>query len=466
MSLGIDMGTSGVKSGLLNLSSMRLDNISMRAYDNSPEQDPDILFGQTLETIKESVGLLGGKGRVIAIGLSGQMHGAVLYDDRGKLISPIINWKDRKWGSEVVIGKINHLLSDQSLDELGAGISSGYSAAILIGIKEMDPDLFQRVAHFLLPVDFLRGKLLGKNSFGTDPTNACGTGLFNTKLNCWHTGLIDKLGLPQKIFPDLHDTGDIAGRLSGDISRLNGLDAGCPVIYGGGDNQMSMLGCGLVDSDSPILLNIGTGSQISKVASFFQRFPGLDTRSYIHGLFAFVGASLAGGGSYRWLQHEIKDSKGVDLEFSQMDALASQVSPGADGLVFCSGSTRRNVQRQRGFFGNISMAGSIGHRARAVMEGILMDLYDAYEILGKNTSAEFIVGSGKGLQNSRVWSKISADLFGKSLRITGYESAVFGAALMAALGVGAIDNLDELPSSIIYSTETIPEISPHEFLSE
>jgi xylulokinase len=73
------------------------------------------------------------------------------------------------------------------------------------------------------------------------------------------------------------------------------------------------------------------------------------------------------------------------------------------------------------------------------------------------------VGSGKGLQKSRIWSQISADLFGKPLRVTGYESAVFGAALMAGLGVGAIDNLDEFPRSIVYSTETIPESAPMNF---
>src|SRR5512140_1004108 len=123
--LGIDLGTSGVKSGLLNLSSTKLDFISMRAYDDSPEQDPEILFKQTLETIKETMGLLGGDGNVIAIGLSGQMHGAVLYDDRGLLISPIINWKDRKWGSDIVISKIKQTLSGQPLDEWGAEIASG-----------------------------------------------------------------------------------------------------------------------------------------------------------------------------------------------------------------------------------------------------------------------------------------------------------------------------------------------------
>ncbi len=460
--LGIDLGTSGVKAGLLDPVTMKLNCVSMREYDDFPDQDPDVLWEQTIAAVKESVSLLGAHRSVKAIGLSGQMHGAVLYDAGGMLISPIINWKDEKRSTKAIVEKMKRTMGNRTWDELGTDISSGYSGAILFGIKENDPDMFHRIAHFVLPTDFLRGNLLGENSYATDQTNAFGTGLFNTKLNRWQEELIEEFQLPLNIFPEIHDTSQKAGEISERIAHLVGLEKGIPIIYGGGDNQMSMLGSGLVGPDSPILINIGTAAQISKVISKYHKYPGLDTRSYFQGSYAIVGASLAGGGSYKWLREEARQ-EGMDIDYLEMDGLASRVPPGADGLVFCTGPTRQNPNRKRGFYGNTAGRNSLPRRARAVMEGVLMDLYAPYQILSKDNQRNFMVGAGKGLQKSRVWSQIAADLFGKSVRITDFENAVCGAALMAALGVGGIKNLDKPVQSITYTAEMVPEHSNANF---
>jgi len=454
--LGIDLGTSGVKAGVLNPATLKLDCVSIQEYPDSPEQDPDVLWGQTIEAVRDSMSMFGARGRVKAIGLSGQMHGAVLYDADGMLIRPIITWKDDKRGTKTIIEKMNRIAGSRARDELGTEVSSGYSGAILLGIKEYDPVLFHRIAHFVLPVDFLRGNLLGKNNYATDQTNAFGTGLFNTKLNRWHEELIRELQLPLNIFPEVHETSRKSGVISEGKAQLLGLQKGIPIIYGGGDNQMSMLGSGLVGPDSPVLINIGTAAQISRVIAQYQKYPGLDTRSYLHGSFAIVGASLAGGGSYEWLREEFK-KEGIAIDYDEMDELASRIPPGADGLFFCSGPTRRNPNRPRGFYGNTDGRNNLARRARAVMEGVLMDLYAPYQILGRDVSHNFTIGSGKGLQKSRVWSQIAADLLGTRVRITDFENAVCGAAMMAALSVGDITNLEAAAESIAYVFERVPE---------
>ena len=292
--LGIDLGTSGVKAGLLNVESLKVEYVSTRSYDDSAEQDPNVLWQCTIEAVKESVVQLGGQKTVKAIGLTGQMHGAVMYDADDNLIGPVINWKDEKRSSKAVIEKIKHIMGDKPYDGLGTDISSGYSAAILFGIKEDDPHFFHKIAHFLLPTDFLRGKLMGRNDYATDPTNAFGTGVFNVKLNQWNTELINDLQLPLNIFPAIHNTSEKAGVISDDIAHRVGLEEGIPIIFGGGDNQMSMLGSGLASANSPLLINVGTAAQISRVISTFITYPGVDTRSYFNGDFALVGASLAG----------------------------------------------------------------------------------------------------------------------------------------------------------------------------
>jgi xylulokinase len=465
-SLGIDLGTSGVKAGLLNLDTLKLEFVSMQAYDDSLEQDPEAVWERTVRVVKDSISSLGGQARIVAIGLSGQMHGAVLCDRRGELISPIITWKDRKWSTKVMVEKIKLSMAGRTWAELGTEISSGVTAAILYGIRENRPDLFRRIAHFVLPVDFLRGKLLGENSYATDPTNAGGTGLFNTQAGCWHTELIARLGLPVEIFPQLHQSDQVAGRLSAGFGHAVGLEAGLPVIYGGGDNQMSMLGSGLAGPAAPLLVNIGTAAQVSKVIAEFQRYPGLDTRPFFDGHFAAVLASLAGGGSYARLQAERTAAQGIKLDYPQMDNLAAQVSPGADGLIFCPGPTRQALDRRMGFRGNVAWQGDPAHRARAVLEGVIMDLYDGVENLERDAPGELLLGSGKGLQRSPLWAQIAADLLGKPLRITRVESAVWGAALLAARGCGAIEDLDQAVRTIEYVAEKSPEPDRAKFYRE
>jgi xylulokinase len=455
--LGIDLGTSGVKAGLVDLTTIKLEYVSTRSYPDNAEQNLETLWEKTVDCIRESVNLLGGQGTVTAIGLTGQMHGAVLYDKGGNPIDPLINWKDYKWSPEAIIQKIKFVLGNRINDELGTEISSGFSGAILVGIKEKDPDLFSRIDHFVLPTDFLRGKLLGNNDYATDQTNAFGTGMFNTSMNRWHEDLIRNLQLPLYIFPEVHPTSQIAGVISNRIADYVGLNRKIPIIFGGGDNQMSMLGSGLAEPGSPILINIGTAAQISQVVSKFGRYPGMDTRPFFNGSFALVGASLGGGTSYAWLREQITLAEGEDPGFSKMDEEAVKVPPGADGLVFCTGPTRQKTGRRKGFFGNTTLLDSVSHRAKAVMEGVLMDLYDSYEVMKTNDRGKYFMAGGKGLQNGRIWSQIAADLFGKPIRITGSENAVLGSALMAAYGIGFLKNLEESTAATKNAAEMTPD---------
>ena len=170
-----------------------------------------------------------------------------------------------------------------------------------------------------------------------------------------------------------------------------------------------------------------------------------------------VGVSLLGGGSFKWLRDSIREEGAADLDYPQLEELASQVPAGADGLIYCTGPTRQDPTRKRGFYGNLARAGSLGHQARAVMEGVLMDLYPAYERMREADRSGFIVGAGKGLQKNRVWSQVAAGLLGKPLRITDFENAVFGAAVMAAAGAGEIEGLGEALRSIEYTREIAPD---------
>ncbi len=231
--LGIDMGTSGVKVAVLDLSTFKLIALAMLGYDNSPQQSSTMLWEATAATIRKAVAGID-VGAIRAISFSGQMHGTVLYDPRGEVIDPIINWQDKrcdvpleKYGNRSTIETMMALLEGPEFDDLGIDtLVSGYLGATLFHIRENDPALFGRIRHVALPGDFIRAKLLGASDRATDPTNASSTGLFNTQLGRWHEGVIRKLGLPQDILPIVHDTTEVAGVLPEAVSERIGPDPG------------------------------------------------------------------------------------------------------------------------------------------------------------------------------------------------------------------------------------------------
>ncbi|MFC2054533.1 FGGY family carbohydrate kinase [Chloroflexota bacterium] len=461
--LGIDVGTSGVKAGLLDLSTLKLKYVAVRKYESSVLQRSETLWRQTVAALKDSIAMLGGSGSLEAIGISGQMHGTVLYDSSGEVIDPVINWQDKRcdqplvrYGGKTTIDVIMETLDEGGFKDLGIDtMASGFLGATLFHIKENDPSLFRQIRHAVLPADFIRGRLLGCSQFATDQTNAGSTGLFNTRLRKWHEPFIEKLGLPCDVFPEVHDASEVAGFVPGTLSDLLGIEKGVPVIYGGGDLQMSILGSGLSSPASPDLINIGTGSQIARVIGEYSKIPGIDTWSLFGGNYVHVGASLGGGISYQRLREEIRERKEPDIDYYRMDELASAVPPGSDGLRFCSGPSRSHPLRVHGFYGEGIQNRSTGHLSRAVMEGVILDLVSfrklmGHKVMGENQH-EIMVGSGRGLSNSRVWTQITADMFAKRLQIIEHETAVFGAALMAACGISAIGDKSQMAGKISYN---------------
>ena len=277
--------------------------------------------------------------------------------------------------------------------------------------------------------------------------------------------MIRKLGIPVEIFPSVQRTSSVAGYLADEWVRLLHLSVDIPVIFGGGDNQLSMLGSGLISPNSPALINIGTGAQISKVSSVFQKIMGVEVRPFFDGQFALVSASLGGGGHYQQLRDSFI-ARGIMLDYAEMDALAKGVPAGSEGLMYCSGPSRSQPQRKRGFFGNMEKITSPGHQARAVMEGVLMDLYEADQLMGQDGEQEWLIGSGKALQQSQVWAQIAADLFGRGLQIPYVETAILGVALAAGWSAKELGDKQIWQQSINYGEIIRPDPLKTNFYKE
>lgn len=454
-SLGIDIGTSSVKVGLLDIDSGQLIHVSQRKYDSSALQYSRIIWRETLEALKDTVGAVSDRRSITAAGLSGQMHGTVLYNHLGRVIDPIINWQDKrcdqpllKYLNKTTIEIISEQLADVDTTNLGVDkIASGFLGATLFYIKENQQALYKQIRHVTLPTDFIRGKLLGKFHPSTDPSNACSTGLFNIKTNSWHTEVLQVLGLDYSMLPRICGTSQFAGEMDWLLTQETGLRSDFPIIYGGGDLQMSILGSGVFEPGSPDLLNIGTGAQIARVSDGFDKLPTIDTWPYFFGNYLNIGASLGGGASYQWLRNHLRSEMDMDLQYWQMDELAERVPPCANGLRFCTGPTRQDPKREFGFYGDLTKQNDPGCMARAVMEGVIKDLWDYYQQMGENEQG-WLVGAGNGLGHNRTWPQIASEMFGKSLQVVNTENAVYGAALMADYAAGSTPNLAEAVENI------------------
>ncbi len=458
--LGIDLGTSGAKAALMDTRGFTLVSLAMREYDNAAQQPSAMLWDAVSEAVREAVAGFDPRD-IRGIGLSAQMHGAALYDASGAVIEPIINWKDKrcdaplaKYGGCTTIEEVTRRLAGLDLSALGVDkLASGYLGMTLFHLMENEPAIFERVRHAVFPGDFIRGQLLGHPDYATDPTNAFGAGIFNARLGAWHDEVIQRLGLPRSILPAVHPSTQIAGAVPAGVARKLGLADGTPVVFGGGDNQVSLLGNGLVSQNSPTLINIGTAAQISQVAASYAKLPGIDTRNFFEGQFAFVGPSFGGGHNFAALRLALQKREGRAISYAEMNEAASRVAPGADGLVYHI-ATRRQPNRPDGFEGRLDLT-DIGHQSRAVMEGVLLD-WRQMRPAASAGGAGFLAGSGKGLQNSAVWAQMAADMFGQPIKITNFENAVWGAAVLAALGVGLISNAQEATSAICYTQEFAP----------
>jgi len=208
--LSIDVGTSSVKAGLVNLRTSGIEHFSAERYSDFSEYNSNTLWDKVAKVIRATVRKSKASRSILAIGITGQMHGAAFLDRDGQVIEPLINWRDIKRCESSIVNKANRIIGVRAEESIGTLLSCGYTGTILLWIKEKDPGLFREIRHFVLFTDYVRGKLLGSSDYSTDPTNAGGTGLFDTRLNRWHTEAIEELGLPLSIFPEIHSSSEIS----------------------------------------------------------------------------------------------------------------------------------------------------------------------------------------------------------------------------------------------------------------
>ena len=419
--VGLDIGTTGVKA----LALAPEGEVIGRAEEEYPlsiprpgwaEQDPED-WVRGAERALRRLGVESDR-----VGLSGQMHGLVALDSERRVLRPAILWNDQRTAAECA--EIEERIGLRRLIDLtGNRALPGFTAPKLLWLRRHEPDVYERIAHVLLPKDYVRLRLFGE--LATDAADASGTLLFDVANRRWSEEVLAALELPPEWLPPVGESTEVAGA---------------------GDQAAGALGVG-VHSPGPASVVLGTSGVVFAPLDAFAPDPEGRAHVFCHavpGTWHAMGVMLSAAGSMSWFRHTFAPDIGID----RLDTEAAAWEPGVEGLLFApylaGERTPHADPNARGAFVGLSLRHDRGALARAVMEGVAYGLRDSLELL-RGLGCRIEVGrvSGGGAR-SELWLKIVASVLGLPLQRTAVEEgAACGAALLAGVASGAFSDVRE-----------------------
>ena len=462
--VGIDVSTTATKAVLVDPAGT-VRGIGTAEYGVSmphplwSEQEPAAWWDAAQSAIRAVLAAAGVSGAdVEAVGLTGQMHGAVLLDAAGAVIRPAILWNDQRTAAEC--DAIRAAVGPERLIAItGNDAITGLTAPKLLWVRRHEPDAWARLAHVLLPKDYLRYRLTG--DYAMDKADGAGTLLFDLAARTWSPKVLAALDLDPAWFPATFEGPEVTGVVTRPAAEATGLREGTPVIAGGGDQAANGVGVGAV-AEGVVALSLGTSGVIFATTDQ----PIHEARGRVHafchavpGRWHLMSVMLSAAGSLRWF----RDAFAPGEAFGDLAASAADVAAATDGLHFLPYlSGERSPYPDplaRGAFVGLGLNHDRRHLTRAVLEGVAFGLRDGLDLMVAAGMARpsQIRGSGGGLA-SPAWRQILADILDAELVTTSTtEGAAFGAAVLAAVGAGWFADVPAAANALV---RTSPAAAP------
>ena len=438
MYLGIDLGTSSVKTVLMDQS----QNIKAQASSPVPiaqpqplwsEQDPRDWWQATCETIKAlqatHASLLA---QVKAIGLSGQMHGATLLDYKNRVLRPAILWNDGRSAKQcqTLAARVPHYQ-----DITGNLIMPGFTAPKLLWVAEHEPEIFKQVAKVLLPKDYLR--LLMTGIYATDQSDASGTAWLNVAQRCWSEDMLRATGLTLEHMPELFEGSDITAQVTPGLAAQWGIPLETVVAGGAGDNAAAAVSMNVIAPGSAFL-SLGTSGVYFVASQDYRANPAAGVHTFCHclpDLWHQMTVHLSAASCLGWLAGVVGASP------AELLAEAENTPPSHDNVIFLpylSGErTPHNDPYARGVFFGLSHTTQCADLTRAVLEGVAFAFADGQDaMLAAQLPIHEVAVVGGGAR-SVYWGKILAAVLNRPLvyREDREAGAAVGAARLGWLAV-------------------------------
>ncbi len=443
MYIGIDIGTSEVKALLLGPDQRALGSAGSpltvsRPHPGHSEQDPADWWTATQAALAAlRTAHPAEYAATEAIGLSGQMHGAVLLDAQDRVLRPAILWNDTRCAAECA----EMMAELPALSDLGGSLAMpGFTAPKLRWVARHEPEVFRQVAKVLLPKDHVRLMLTGEHV--SDLSDASGTLWLDVRRRDWSDELLALTGLARAHMPRLVEGSEASGRLTTDVAQGLGLRPGTVVAGGAGDNAASAVGMGAVEAGQGFL-SLGTSGVLFVVTPDYQPNAASATHAFCHavpGRWHQMSVMLSAASALQWVSHLLGAANAGEVATRAAALSASDRAASPLFLPYLSGErTPHNDAQVRGSFHSLDFDTDAARLGYAVMEGVSFGLLDGLAALnaaGSTVSRLSLVGGGA---RSTFWAQMLASALDTEI-VTHGGSAVggaLGAARLGALAVGA-----------------------------
>lgn len=445
VSLGIDLGTSELKAVLMSAegevcgqAGARL-SVSRRQSGWS-EQDPAEWWHACVAALEQlRADQPEAWRRIACIGLSGQMHGAVLLDEADEVLYPAILWDDSRAVTQAE--QLNRDFPNYP-GVTGSLAMAGLTAPKLLWLKQHEPELFARIDCVLSPKDYLRLLLTGERV--SDMSDAAGTLWLNVERREWYAPMLHATGLTLAQMPRLLEADQRSGGLRAKSAQGLGLPVELPVAAGGGDNPVSAVGIGAINAGDAFV-TLGTSAAIVAITDYPAGHPPSAVHSFCHALpnrWYTMGAMLAGASCLRWISRLLGQPDEQTL-LTRVEATLPVDQPVADNaplfLPYLAGErTPHNDPLLRGGFMSLGHDSTPEMLGYAVLEGVgfgLLDAMNATLSAGASVNACALVGGGA---RSHYWAQLLANILDREVyTLHGSElSACIGAAKLGFMAIG------------------------------
>jgi xylulokinase len=470
VNLGIDVGTSSCKVVAVDVSG----TIVAVAAGDYPlyterhgwsEQDPEDWWRATDRCVRDLVkSLPGGGSEVVAIGLSGQMHGLVALDGEHRVIRRAILWNDQRCERECQSLTETVGGPEAVIDAIGNRLITGFTAGKVAWLSEHEPAEFGRMTHVLNPKDYLRWKINGQ--LITDVSEASGTGLFDVRHRVWSDTMIDAVGITAAMLPTVVESMQPTGAVLATVARDWNIDPGVQVYGGGGDAVIQTASMGIT-KPGDIGVTLGTAGIVAAASDFCpdNEAGSVQISCYNRpGYWHVMGVSLSAAGGLHWLTETLQQLPGAEnLTFGALIALAREVPPGAEGLLFLPYLVGERAPHYApaasAAWVGLTRRHELGHMVRSVIEGALLNMREILETFAElGISCDRIVASG-GATRDPFWLQTMADVFGAEVvTMTGSsEGGAYGAAVIAGVGAGTWASIDDVFADLRVSSTWTPD---------
>ncbi len=455
--LGIDIGTSSIKVSVVDADTRRCiaavrypdhrENDILAPFPGWAEQSPDLWWEQVRLAIRQLTAPGSFDAQAIAaIGIAYQMHGLVVVDRNGNALRDSIIWCDSR---AVAIGEqaFSAIGKQHALAHL-LNSPGNFTAAKWAWVKANEPDIYRKAHHIMLPGDYIALQLTGS---ATTTISALSEGIFwDFKANSISPDIVSHFGFDEAVFPDIVPVFGVHGTLRHDVAAELGLPPDIPVSYKAGDQPNNALSLHVLRAGE-VAATAGTSGVIYAVSDQLVYDPESRVNTFAHVNYTpedpRTGILLCINGTgilNRW----VKSQLGAGLDYNRMNALASTIDPGSNGLhilPFGNGAERMLHNRIPGaaFLGIDLNTHGQAHVFRAAQEGIAYAFRYGLDVLRENGLAPAVIRAGRSnLFLSDLLTTIFVDVTQTAVELYDNDGSV-GAALGAGIGAGIFTSPDD-----------------------